>query len=223
MLLRSAVLALALGALLAPVVFVLAVAGASIALSVIDPPVTALMLYRAATSDAVVRPIAHVPLERLPPRVKAMFVAVEDHAFYRHDGIDPAAIREAMRLNRELGRVTRGGSTITMQLARTLFLTPNRTYLRKALEALAAVTIELVLDKERILELYVNTIEYGKGVYGIAAASRAHYGKDASRLAPDEARRLVTIVASPLRYDVSSFARRRALAERYRTLLSMFP
>ena len=181
------------------------------------------MLYRAATTDAVVRPIAFVPLRRLPARIKAMFVAVEDYTFYEHDGVDPQAIRDAMRLNRQLGRIYHGGSTITMQLARTLFLTPNRTYVRKAFEAIAALTMEQVLSKERILELYVNTIEYGKGVYGIGAASRAHFRKEATRLSADEARRLVTIVASPLLYDVSTFARRRALAERYQFLLSVFP
>ncbi len=212
-----------LGALLVPVVFALLVAWASAALLVVDPPVTSLMLYRAATTGAAVRAIDFVPLRLLPPRVKAMFVAVEDHTFYRHGGIDAQAIRDAMLLNRELGRIHRGGSTITMQLARTLFLTPNRTYVRKALEALAALTMERILGKERILELYINTIEYGKGVYGIAAASRAHYGRDATRLSIDQARRLVTIVASPLLYDVWSFPRRRALAARYEFLLSVFP
>lgn len=213
----------AAGALLSPAVFALLVAWASAALLVVDPPVTALMLYRAATTGAAVRPIAFVPLRLLPPRVKAMFVAVEDRAFYEHEGIDARAIREAMQLNRQLGRIQRGGSTITMQLARTLFLTPNRTYVRKAFEALAALTMEQILGKERILELYINTIEYGKGVYGIAAAARAHYGKDATRLSADQARRLVTIVASPLLHDVSSFSRSRALAARYQFLLSVFP
>ncbi len=179
---RRALLAGLMGALLVPAVFVLFVAEAALAFKGIDPPVTALMLYRAATTDAVVRPITFVPLRKLPPRVKAMFVAVEDHTFYQHGGVDSQAIRDAMRLNRELGSIYHGGSTITMQLARTLFLTPNRTYVRKAFEALAALTIEQVLDKERILELYINTIEYGKGVYGIAAASRAALpqGRDAA-------------------------------------------
>jgi len=204
-------------------VFALLVAQASVTLSVVDPPVTALMLSRAATTGAPIRPLSFVSLERLPWRAGAMFVAVEDTTFYRHDGIDLDAIREAVRLNRELGRIYYGGSTITMQLARTLFLTPHRTYVRKYFEALAALTMELVLSKERILELYVNTIEYGRGVYGIAAAARHHYGRDPGRLTTDEYRRLVTIVASPLLYDVSTFARRRALAERYDFLLSVFP
>ena len=218
-----ALLAGAGGVLLVQAAFAMLVAEASLVMRVANPPVTALMLYRAATTDAPVRPISFVPLRRLPWRVGAMFVAVEDHAFYQHHGIDLQAIHEALRINRQLGRIYHGGSTITMQLARTLFLTPNRTYVRKYFEAIAALTMETVLSKERILELYVNTIEFGKGVYGIKAAAFAHYGKEPARLTTDQDRRLVTIVASPLFYDVSNFARRRALAERYEFLLSVFP
>jgi monofunctional biosynthetic peptidoglycan transglycosylase len=153
-----------------------------------------------------------------------MFVAVEDYTFYQHHGVDLQAIRDAQRMNRQLGRIYHGGSTITMQLARTLFLTPNRTYVRKYFEVIAALTMETVLSKERILELYVNTIEFGRGVYGIRAAALAHYGKtDPARLTTDQLRRLVTIVASPLFYDVDTFVRKRALAERYEFLVSVFP
>jgi monofunctional biosynthetic peptidoglycan transglycosylase len=224
LLLARALLAGGLGFLLVQPVFALLVAGASAAMRVVDPPMTALMLYRAATTDAPVRPISFVPLRRLPARVGAMFVAVEDHTFYRHHGVDLQAIRDAQLINRRLGRIYHGGSTITMQLARTLFLTPNRTYVRKYFEVIAALTMELVLSKQRILELYVNTIEFGKGVYGIGAAALFHYGKrDAARLTTDQYRRLVTIVASPLFYDVSNFARKRALAERYEFLVGVFP
>jgi monofunctional biosynthetic peptidoglycan transglycosylase len=222
--LARALLAGFLGFLLVQPAFALLVAGASVALRVVDPPVTALMLYRAATTDAPIRPISFVPLRRLSWRAGAMFVAVEDHTFYQHHGVDLQAIRDAQRINRQLGRIYHGGSTITMQLARTLFLTPNRTYVRKYFEVIAAVTMDAFLSKERILELYVNTIEFGSGVYGIRAAVLAHYGKtDPARLTTDQLRRLVTIVASPLFYDVDTFARRRALAERYEFLVSVFP
>ncbi len=223
-LLARALLAGVLGFLLVQPAFALLVAGASVALRVADPPVTALMLYRAATTEAPVRPISFVRLRGLPWRAGAMFVAVEDYTFYRHHGVDLQAIRDAQRINRQLGRIYHGGSTITMQVARTLFLTPNRTYVRKYFEVIAALTMETVLSKERILELYVNTIEFGRGVYGIRAAALAHYGKtDPARLTTDQFRRLVTIVASPLFYDVATFARKRALAERYEFLVSVFP
>ena len=118
---------------------------------------------------------------------------------------------------------TTGGSTITQQLARTLFLNPERTYLRKYLEAIVALELDLLLSKRRILELYVNTIEYGKGVYGIGAAARHHFRKSIGKLSLDQYRRLVTIVASPLRYDTTNFGRRRALSWRYEYLLRNFP
>ena len=152
-----------------------------------------------------------------------MFVKIEDSTFYEHPGIDPVAIRDAIRVNRQLGYIYYGGSTITQQLARTLFLNPERTYLRKYLEAIVALELDLLLSKRRILELYVNTIEYGKGVYGIEAAARHHFRKSIGKLSLDQYRRLVTIVASPLRYDTTNFGRRRALSWRYEYLLRNFP
>ena len=145
------------------------------------------MMHRALVAGHSLRALRPVPLESLPRSVPRMFVKVEDYVFYEHYGIDWKAIRDAWAINRRLGYVYYGGSTITQQLARTLFLVPDRTYLRKYLEALASLEIELLLPKQRILELYVNTIEFGKGVFGIEAAARHYYGRSARDLSRDTA------------------------------------
>jgi membrane peptidoglycan carboxypeptidase len=201
----------------------LLVGACSLLYSFINPPLTTLMLYRRLVDGYPIRPLRYVPLARVPSYAQRMFVKVEDYTFYQNPGIDLKAIRDAYRINRRLGRIYYGGSTITQQLARTLFLTPQRMYLRKYAEALAALEMDLLLGKLRLLELYVNYIELGKGVYGIGAAAEYHFGKPAGRLDLDEYRRLVTIVASPLRYTMADFTRRRALSERYNYLLQAFP
>jgi monofunctional biosynthetic peptidoglycan transglycosylase len=191
--------------------------------SVANPPLTGLIMYRALVSGHRVEPLRFVPIEQVPRDVQRMFVKVEDYTFYEHHGLDLQAIRDAYDLNRRLGRVYWGGSTITQQLARTLFLTPQRTYLRKYLEAIAALEMELVLSKQRILELYVNYIEFGRGVFGLGTAAFHYYGKPVGRLTRDQARRLVALVASPIRFGVDTLEGSRALAERYRYLSEAFP
>jgi monofunctional biosynthetic peptidoglycan transglycosylase len=189
----------------------------------VNPPLTGLMTYRAVISGYEVQPLRYVPIERVPREFQRMFVKVEDYTFYEHHGLDLEAIRDAYALNRQLGRVYWGGSTITQQLARTLFLTPRRTYLRKYLEAIAALEMELVLPKQRILELYINYIEFGRGIFGFGAAASCYYGTAVGKLSRDEARRLVALVASPIRYNVNTLVSNRALAERYRYLREAFP
>ncbi len=199
------------------------VAVAGLLLARVNPPVSSLMLGRRFHGGPPIRQVEFVPLSVLPRYAQLMFVDLEDNTFYRHPGVELRALREAWRVNRTLGYVYRGGSTIDMQLARTLFLTQNRTYLRKYAEAWAALELDLLLSKRRILELYLNSIEFGPGVYGIGAAARYHFAKSASRLERDEFRRLAVIVASPLRYDTRDFTKRRALVERYAYLLAAFP
>ncbi len=188
-----------------------------------NPRVTGLMAYRRLVTGYENKPVEFVPLEKLPAYVPAMFVGVEDYTFYEHHGIDIQAIKDAYRINKKLGYIYYGGSTITQQLARTLFLTPTRTYVRKYLEALLSMEMELILTKDRILELYINYIEYGQGIYGIGAAAHHAYGKPATSLGKDQYRRLVTIIVSPLRYTVNNFRGRAALTDRYDYLLSAFP
>jgi monofunctional biosynthetic peptidoglycan transglycosylase len=214
--------ALAAGAAFHAALWVL-VALACLLLAWVNPPASSLMLGRRFHGGAPIRPLDFVPLAALPRSAQLMFVRLEDNTFYEHPGVELRALREAWRVNRALGYVYRGGSTIPMQLARTLFLTQNRTYLRKYAETWAALEMDLLLPKRRLLELYLNSIEFGPGVYGIGAAAWYHFGKPAPALELDEFRRLAVIVASPLRYDTRNFLRRRALAERYAYLVAAFP
>jgi monofunctional biosynthetic peptidoglycan transglycosylase len=202
---------------------VLVILCASLALLKINPPFTALMVYRGVTVHQKSRPIHFVPLRQIPRVARTMVIRLEDYRFYRHGGIDLGAIRDAWQINASIGRTAVGGSTIPMQLARNLFLTPRKTYLRKYLEAIIAVEMDLILPKDRILELYLNCIEWGKGVFGIGAASAYYYQSGVGNLGLDELRRLVTIITNPLRYNVQTYYKSHQMAERYAYLVSRFP
>lgn len=119
---------------------------------------------------------------RISPWLKRAVIAAEDARFTQHHGIDWEALRKAFEENAEAGHVVRGGSTISQQLAKNLFLSPDRSYLRKIQEALIAVMIEQALSKRRILELYLNVIEWGEGVFGAEAAARHYHGVSAGDL-----------------------------------------
>jgi monofunctional biosynthetic peptidoglycan transglycosylase len=196
---------------------------ASLALLKVNPTVTALMVYRGITVHQKSRPIHFVPLRQIPRVARTMVIRLEDYRFYRHGGVDLGAIRDAWQINAAIGRTAVGGSTIPMQLARNLFLTPRKTYLRKYLEAIIAVEMDLILPKDRILELYLNCIEWGKGVFGIGNASAYYYQSGVGNLGLDEIRRLVTIITNPLRYNVQTYYKSHQMAERYAYLLSRFP
>ncbi|MCX7040500.1 MAG: transglycosylase domain-containing protein [Spirochaetes bacterium] len=196
---------------------------ASIVLSRGNPPVTALMVYRRLTVGQKTAETRFVPLRQIPRSARDMVVRLEDFKFYQHGGIDLGAIRDAYLVNTSIGYTLYGGSTIPQQLARNLFLTPRKTYLRKYVEALIAVEMDLLLTKNRILELYLNNIEWGRGVYGIGAAALHSYGTGIGNLSLDRIRRLVTIITNPLRYNVDTFTRSRQMAARYRYLVSRFP
>jgi monofunctional glycosyltransferase len=188
-----------------------------------NPPFTALMVYRAVTAHQKAQPVRFLPLRQIPRVARSMVVRLEDYRFYQHGGVDLGAIREAWTINRSLGRTVVGGSTIPMQLARNLFLTPRKTYFRKYMEAIIAVEMDVLLPKDRILELYLNCIEWGKGVYGIGAASASYYKTGVSVLGLDQLRRLVTIITNPVRYNVQTFPKSAQMAERYAYLVSRFP
>lgn len=140
-----------------------------------------------------------VPAERISPNLRRAVVAAEDTRFYRHRGFDWEEMRKARREAAERGRPLRGASTITQQLVKNLFLTTHRSYLRKGVELTLTPLAELILGKERILELYLNVIEWGPGVYGAEAAARHHYDTSAARLSRERAARLAAIVPAPLR------------------------
>ena len=169
-----------------------------------NPESTAFMRSRLETmrEDKPNAKIVHgfVPYERISPHLKRAVVASEDSRFFEHDGFDWEGIRKAYEKNLKEGEVVAGGSTITQQLAKNLFLTGERAFWRKAQEAAITVMIELLMSKRRILELYLNVIEWGDGVFGAEAAARYHFGVSAAQLAPEQAARLAAMVPSPRRY-----------------------
>jgi monofunctional biosynthetic peptidoglycan transglycosylase len=145
-----------------------------------------------------------VPYTRISGHLKRAIVAAEDAKFVSHNGFDWDGIQKAYEKNLREGEIVAGGSTITQQLAKNLFFSGERTWWRKAQEAVVAVMIETVMSKRRILEIYLNVIEWGEGVFGAEAAARHHYGTTAAGLSPEQAARLASIVPSPRRYGPGS-------------------
>jgi monofunctional biosynthetic peptidoglycan transglycosylase len=142
-----------------------------------------------------------VPYERIAASLKRAVVAAEDAKFLDHEGFDWEAIQKAIEKNERRGRVVAGASTISQQLAKNLFLSGERSWLRKGQEALITWMIEALMSKRRILELYLNVAEWGDGVFGAEAAARHHYGVPAAALSSDQAAWLAAILPSPRRYD----------------------
>ena len=140
-------------------------------------------------------------MSRISPYLQRAVVATEDASFFMHEGFDWEGIKDAAVHNLEAGEFKRGGSTITQQLAKNLYLSAERSLLRKAREALITRSLEHHLTKRRILELYLNVAEWGNGIFGAEAAARHHFGKQASDLNLDEAALLAAILPSPRRYD----------------------
>ena len=145
-----------------------------------------------------------VPYQRISGHLKRAIVAAEDAKFVNHNGFDWDGIQKAYEKNLREGEIVAGGSTITQQLAKNLFFSGERAWWRKAQEAVVAVMIETVMSKRRILEIYLNVIEWGEGVFGAEAAARHHYGTTAAGLSPEQAARLASIVPSPRRYGPAS-------------------
>jgi monofunctional biosynthetic peptidoglycan transglycosylase len=142
-----------------------------------------------------------VPYERISIHLKRAVVAAEDAKFLDHEGFDWEAIQKAMTKNEQQKKVVAGASTISQQLAKNLFLSGERSWLRKGEEAIITWMMERMLSKRRILELYLNVAEWGEGVFGAEAASRYHFGVPASALGPEQAAWLAAILPSPRRYD----------------------
>jgi monofunctional biosynthetic peptidoglycan transglycosylase len=142
-----------------------------------------------------------VPYAAISVHAKRAVVAAEDSGFVDHEGFDWKALEKAARDNLEKGKIRRGGSTISMQLAKNLFLSADRTLLRKGQEFLITGMLEAVLDKRRILEIYLNVAEWGVGVFGIEAAAQHYFGISASALSQEQAAWLASILPAPRRYD----------------------
>ena len=142
-----------------------------------------------------------VPYERISSHLKRAVIAAEDARFNTHDGVDWEAIERAWERNQKNGKVLQGGSTITMQLAKNLFLSGERSYLRKAQEMVITWMLEALLDKRRILEIYLNVAEWGVGVFGCEAGAHRHFRTTAARLGPAEAARMAAMLPRPRFYD----------------------
>jgi monofunctional biosynthetic peptidoglycan transglycosylase len=162
-----------------------------------------------------VKPIRQtwVPYNKISPNLKRAVLAAEDSGFTEHDGVEWDAIEKAALENLKKGKIKRGGSTITMQLAKNLFLSADRSLLRKGQELIITFMIEAALDKRRILEIYLNVAEWGEGVFGIEAAARHYYGVSARELSVEQSAWLASILPAPKRFDKnrgSAFVRNKA-------------
>ncbi|WP_199152900.1 monofunctional biosynthetic peptidoglycan transglycosylase [Chromobacterium sp. ASV23] len=142
-----------------------------------------------------------VPYERISPNLKRALIAAEDAKFVDHEGFDWDGIEVAFEKNLKKGRIVAGGSTISQQLAKNLFLSSGKTPWRKLEEALITVMLEKTMDKRRIFEIYLNVIEWGNGVFGAEAASRHYFRTSASRLSAGQAAKLAAMVPNPRYYD----------------------
>lgn len=160
-----------------------------------------------------------VPYERISIHLKRAIVAAEDAKFIDHEGFDIDGIQKAVKKNLRKGRLVAGGSTISQQLAKNLFLSGERSFIRKGQEAVITLMIETTWSKRRILEVYLNVIEWGNGIYGAEAAARRYYKKPASGLTRDQAARMAAMVPNPRWYEnhrsSRAYQRRVILIKRY--------
>lgn len=140
-----------------------------------------------------------VPIEEISPNLQKAVIASEDATFLSHHGFDFSAMYKAYKNNNK-GKRIKGGSTISQQTAKNVFLWQGRSYVRKVFEAYFTVLIEMLWSKERIMEVYLNSIEMGKGVYGAQAAAQHWYGKNAAKLTKNEAAGIAAILPNPLKY-----------------------
>lgn len=177
---------------------------------IVPPPATPLMLIRALGGSGLSRDWE--PLERISPALAEAVIASEDTGFCGHGGFDWAAIEDAFEDNEE-GKRLRGGSTISQQTAKNAFLWPDRSWTRKGAEAWFTLLIESLWSKRRILEVYLNIVEWDDGVYGAEAAARHHFHKSASALTRREAALLAVVLPNPRNWSPSrpgSYVARRA-------------
>ncbi len=142
-----------------------------------------------------------VAYDKISPHLKHAIIVSEDAKFIDHEGFDWTGIQKAIEKNQRKGKIVAGGSTISQQLAKNLFLSPDKTPWRKAEETLITLMIESVWSKQRIFEVYLNVIEWGNGVFGAEAASRHYYGLAAAQLSPEQAAKLAGMIPNPRFYD----------------------
>jgi monofunctional biosynthetic peptidoglycan transglycosylase len=144
--------------------------------------------------------------EKLSVQLKRAVVAAEDDKFIDHEGFDWEGMQKALEKNQRKGKTVAGGSTISQQLAKNLFLSASKTPWRKAQEALITVWLELLWDKRRILEVYLNVVEWGEGVFGAEAAARRYFNTSASQLGADQAARLAVMLPAPRKFEKAPYS-----------------
>ena len=167
----------------------------------VPPPVTFLMVQRTVEGQGFAR--RWRPIDDMSKSLPRAVIAAEDAKFCQHHGFDFTAMEKAFAHNEKSKRI-RGGSTISQQTAKNVFLWPERSYVRKGLEAYFTVLIELLWGKKRIMEVYLNSVEWGPGIYGADAAARKNFGVGADKLTPTQAARLAAILPSPLKWRAAA-------------------
>jgi len=168
----------------------------------VDPPTTAFMLRDRLLNE---RPVDYRPVEpgQISPQLALAVIASEDQNFPRHLGFDTREIRRALETYQRNGRL-RGASTITQQLAKNLYLWPDQSWLRKGIESWFTAWLELCLSKRRILEIYLNVVEFDDGVYGAEAGAQHYFDRTAGDLTPGQAALLAAVLPAPKRYDAAA-------------------
>lgn len=175
----------------------------------VNPPVTPLMVIRVVqqswNGQTVRLKKAWIPLDRISPALPLAVVASEDNLFTEHSGFDFESIEKAREYNaKKQGKKVRGASTISQQTAKNVFLWPGRSWLRKGLEAYFTVLIEVIWGKHRIMEVYLNVIETGKGIYGMEQACQTYYGRSCSGITRGQAALIAAILPNPLKWNPAS-------------------
>jgi len=170
----------------------------------INPPVTTFMAYKTASQlfkgERIHLEKTWVNIEDVSPNIIRAVIASEDNLFVKHWGIDTKAIKQAIEHNQD-AKTTHGGSTISQQTAKNIFLWPSRSFVRKGLEFYFTMLIELIWDKKRIMEVYLNVIETGKGIYGVEKASQFYFHTKCSNLTDSQAALIAAALPSPQRYN----------------------
>lgn len=188
-------------------IFVAATVLLTLCLRWVDPPTSAFMVRERWLTD-LDRPLRHEwrDWQNISAHAKVAVIAAEDQTFPSHHGFDLKSINDALE-DRERGRRVRGASTISQQVAKNLFLWPTQSWLRKGLEAYFTVLIETLWPKQRILEVYLNVAEFGRGVFGVGAAAQVFYRKEAAKLTASEAALLAAVLPNPKRMRVNAPSR----------------
>ncbi len=197
--------------LIRPLLFVTKLVGLLLVLSLlwvivyrfVNPPISGMMMYKSFTEENYYYQQRWVELQEVAPSMPLALIAAEDQLFLKHKGFDLKAIKRAIQHNSTSVKI-RGGSTISQQVAKNVFLVPSRTIFRKVIEAYFTALIELIWGKERIMEVYLNVVELGEGLYGVEKAAVEIFDKKASELSKEEAALIATVLPNPITFKLEA-------------------